>query len=380
MNKIWKTLVALVCVASVSTAAFADIKAYNAAVKAGDYKAAATEAAAIWPDWDRTKQDTAVLAREFGFASLVAGRYDLAVQLGRFLVEQGAQLPFPDDQPLISAVLYRAADYKAGKSDEKLKALRDALMARVASPGVDMTSVISWEALYTGALSAGWQQAASDANAAAAFYAREKSVLPRQRSAQIFSASASFVGGRNRSTAGKNDYYDAMADVHDAIVADIEAATPGGKVQLWPLKWKAEAWALAMQAYLASTYQQVGSNIDTSLDARGLAQPKYAQVAEDPILAGLPFCDGKFEGKAMRYPVSKEFKGLVGSVIARMETAVDGKVTKVEIMAAVPGDGFASDVSQTLSTWAFKPAKGIDTSRCRLQSKNQYYKVIFRIL
>jgi hypothetical protein len=173
---------------------------------------------------------------------------------------------------------------------------------------------------------------------------------------------------------GRGDY------ATDAIVADLEVATPGGKAQLLPLTWKAEAWALAMQAYLASTYQQVGSNINTSLDARALAQPKYAQDAEDPILAGLPLCDGKFDGKAMRYPASKEFKGLVGSVIARLETAVDGKVTKVEIMAAVPGDGFASDVSQTLSTWMFKPAKGIDASRCRLQSKNQYYKVIFRIL
>jgi hypothetical protein len=66
-------------------------------------------------------------------------------------------------------------------------------------------------------------------------------------------------------------------------------------------------------------------------------------------------------------------------VIARLETAVDGKVTKVEVMAAVPGDGFGADVVSTLSTWSYKPAKGIDTSLCRLQSKNQYYKVIFGI-
>ena len=50
-------------------AAFADIGAFNAAVKAGDYKTAASEAKVIWAGWNHADPDTAVVAREFGFAS-----------------------------------------------------------------------------------------------------------------------------------------------------------------------------------------------------------------------------------------------------------------------------------------------------------------------
>ena len=89
--------------------AFADIKAYNAAVKAGDYKAAAAEAKSVWATFDKTSPDTAGVAREFGFSSYVAGDYAAAHDFGQFLKDNGSTLPTPDDQPTVSAVLLAAA-------------------------------------------------------------------------------------------------------------------------------------------------------------------------------------------------------------------------------------------------------------------------------
>jgi len=382
MNRTWKVLVVLACAACIATPAFADVKAFNAAVKAGDYKTAAAEAETTWKTWDTSSGQTALLAREFGFAALIAGRNDLARQFGQFLVEKGASLATPDDQPLTSAVLFRIADFRIGKSDTQRSALRDALFARSGAPGLDITAVVSWEALYVADWNGGdWDNAAKDAAGAAEFMSRDaKNMLVRQRSAELQAASAMFVGGRNRVTKGKNDYYDAMANVHDRIVGDIDAAAgQAARDQLWPMKWRSEAWAIAIESYLTSSYEQVGSNISSALNARPLLQPKFAQYPEDPASAQLPACGGEFEGKKLRYPENKAYKGLVGSVIVRLETGADGKVTDVEVLAAVPGEGFAAKMIETLETWTFKP-NAANAGACRLNSRNRNYKVSFRIM
>ncbi len=380
-SNVIRGLIATLCAALLASSAFADIKSFNAAVKAGDYKTASAEAEQIWKSWDRSKEDTALVAREFGFASLIAGRNELALQFGKFLVENGAGLAVPDKEPLASAVLYRTADYKVGKSKAQLEALRAALNARSSSGGFDMTSVVAWELLYTSDWSTGdWASATTDALAAAQFLSRQPPFLSRQRSAEVHAAAAQFIQGKDRVSSGKNNYYDAMADVHDRIVADLNTSNnQSDRASLWPLKWRAEAWALAIESYLISTYEQVGSNISTKMQPRALARPLFGEIAEDPALAQTPLCDGQFEGKRMQYPANKEYSGLVGSVIARVETAANGKVAGVAIVAAVPGDGFGEAVAKTLSTWTFKTAKGVDPRSCRTESRNRYYKVLFRI-
>lgn len=365
----------------VAGGAFADIKAFNAAVRTGDYKAAATEAEATWKTWNLADEQTALIAREFGFAAFVAGRHDLALQFGRFLVDKGATLTTPDQQPATSAVLYRAAEFKLNGGERA--ALRDALLARSEASGVDMTSVLAWEVLYVADWSAGdWEAAETDALAAAEFFKRQpKGLLHRQRKAELTAASAMFLQGRNRVTKGRNDYYDRMVDINDAIVADINAsASESDRKLLWPLKWQAEAWSMAMWSYLSSTYSQIDSFISTKVEARTLAQPTMAQYAEDPENAHLPLCEGRFDGKKLTYPSSKAYQGIVGAVIARMEVASDGKVTNVELLAGVPLESFGESVVSTLKTWTFKPDKGQDRSACKLNSRNRVFGVTFRML
>lgn len=368
---------ALLAAALVGTATANDIKTYNSAVRAGDYKAAAAAAEEVWKTWDRSDPDTALLAREFGFAALVSGRNELAQQFGKFLVEQGATLATPDDQPLTSAVLYRAASFKVSKGDGERTALREALMARNGAPGLDMTSVLSWELLYSSDSDAGdWDNAMADANAAASFMARNSGLLVRQRKAELHAASTQFVKARGRQTQSRNDLYDIIADVHDSLANDIDTATSQSlRDELWPVLWTAQAWAIAVESYINSSYQQVGSNINSSLSPRRLKLPRYAQHAES---SPTPLCDGKFEGKAIRYPESKQYNG-VGSMIVRLETAGDGRVIDVEILGAIPSEDFISGIVATMKTWTYKPAKGVDRATCRLSSRNHIYRGSFRI-
>jgi hypothetical protein len=243
-----------------------------------------------------------------------------------------------------------------------------------------MTSVLSWEVLYVADWNAAdWASAKADADAAAAFLAREKSLLVYQRKAELQGASAFFVGGRSRNTQSRNDFYPAMADVHDRIVGDLNGANSESlRSQLWPLKWKAEAWAIAIESYTVSSYEQVGSNISTKLDARALQQPNSFQYPE-PASSRLPVCKGGFEGERLVYPESKRFEG-VGSMIARLETDQTGKVTAVEILAAVPDESFVSNLVNTMKSWVYRPAPGLEPGSCRLDFRNFHQKGSFRLL
>ncbi|HEX5005927.1 MAG TPA: TonB family protein [Hyphomonadaceae bacterium] len=383
LSALRRGLFAAAFAATLAGPAAADIKGFNTAVRAGDYKTAAAEAEGIWKSWNTGDPQTALMAREFGFAAFVSGRNDLALQFGEFLVDQGATLATPDDQPATSAVLRRVAGYKMTGGEPERQALRDALAARSNASGLDMTSVLAWEVLYVADWNQGdWTNVEVDALAAADFFKRAPENLQhRQRKAELTAAAAMFLQGRNRVTKGRNDYYDRMVDVHNAIVGDLnDAKSEGDRRLLWPLKWQAQAWSMAMWSYLTSSYEQVGSNISTKVQERPLAHPVRAQYPEDPASVHLPLCDGRFEGKKLSYPASKAYSGIVGGVIARMEVAANGKVTDVELLAAVPSESFGESVIKTLKTWTFKPDKGADTSKCRLNSRNRMYSVTFRML
>ncbi len=369
-------------VLAIAPGAYGDIGAYNEAVKKGDYAAAAVAAKSAWATLDKTAPEIALIAGEFGFASLVSGDNESALEYARFLVEQGPALPAPDKTPVISRVLFAAADYQVSDGDGKLEALRSALSARQEMGGFDMISVLGWELLYNSSMSAGdFTNAETDARRAMEYFKRMPAMtVARAHSASITATSAEFLKQRGRITQGRNDIYSAMATTHDAVVADINAAQSESlRAQLWPSKWRAEAWSYAIASYLQSTYDQIGSNINSGVKERALARPRFAPVAEDEATSSLPVCAGEFSGRSMKYPSVKAFTGLVGSVIARVETAADGRVTKVEILASVPSKGFEDSVRETLETWTYKPARGVERNACRLNSRNHLYKVMFTV-
>lgn len=260
--------------------ALADMKAFNAAVKAGNYKVATAEAKATWPTWNKADRDTAIVAREFGFAAYVAGDFAAAKEYGEFLKANGATLPTPDDQPAVSKILLAAANYRLDANGGARQALFDALKAREPLPGLDMQSVLASEALYRGDWSTGnWGGAVESAALADRMMGRGgDQLLSRALDARATSAVASFMGGRN-----KEDYAK-IVQAHNDVVSAIDVAlNPRHKATLIPLKFRLEAWAISVEAAFNGS-QQTGSLI--SKDVKTLELRKLQNAPFDDMEAG----------------------------------------------------------------------------------------------
>jgi len=335
--------------------AFGDIKGFNAAVQAGDYRKAAAEAKTAWPTWDKSDPDTAIVAREFGFASYVAGDFAAAREYGVYLRDKGKTLPTPDDQPVSSAVLPAAAEFRLGANDATRAALFNALKAREGQAGIDNLSVLAAEALYKFDWGkSDWAKATESANLAWRLIERAGAQLTlRALDARSAAATAGFFRGPD-----KNDY-DNIVDAHDAVVAAIDAAdTPAKRLAFAPLKYQLEAWSMSMVNYFDSG-QQTGTSIPIPIRVRvrtlkTTAQPIFPEAAVTGDQCEK--LDGDFTG--LRYPQSAMYNNMVGTIIMKLQIDGSGRVTDWETLAAVPARHFSDAVEKALPQTVFKPAPG----------------------
>ena len=383
---VWKLTVRLAAVLWLAVAgaqtAIAGISEFNDAMRRGDVKAASAEAVEIWKTWDRADRDTALMAREVGFVSMLAGDYEAARDFGKFLADEGAGLAVPDAHPLTSAVLLHASTHWLENKGETREALLAALNARLAVEGVDLISANGAEILYSNDWQKGdWSALEESAPIAIELLGRgQAGLLPRLRRAELVAAAANFLNQRRNLNNSRNDTYGVMADVHDQIVANLDDDEYASiRSRLWPLKWESEAWANAMAAYLTSDYSGIDTLIQRKLDPRPLVSPSVGYIAEDPELAPYPLCEGSFEGRRIRYPSNRAFAGVVGSVIVRLETDDKGEVIDSELLASIPLESFSEAVLKAVSTWRYEPAKDADLRSCRLQSSNRVLRVTFLI-
>lgn len=359
--------------AAVAAPASGDIKAFNAAVRAGDYKTAAAEANAAWPSFDKSSPDTAVVAREFGFASYVGGDYASAREFALFLKEQGARLATPDDQPKTSAVLLAASDYRLGANADTRKRLFEALKARLEASGLDNVSVLASEALYRGDwAAASWANAGASAGLAAEILTRGgEQLAPRAMEAKAVAASAGFLSGPDK------DDYDNLVNAHDSIIEAIDAASdPAKRRALIPLKYQVEAWATSVANYFRAS-EQIGSNIPKNVRWRELRKPKTPLF---PVIEpGGAICRGRIDVEGLRYPASAGFKGMVGTVIMKFDSDSQGRVTKSETLASVPARHFAETVEKAAPEFRLKPLKE-DAPGCSFEASDRVIYFVFSIL
>jgi len=367
-------LAGIACAAAVvAGAALADIAGFNAAVKAGDYKTAAVEAKSAWAAWDRSDPDTALIAREFGFVSYMAGDYAAARDFGEFLRNEGARLTKPDDQPATSGVLLAAANFRLGANDGTRKALRDAVKAREAAPGLDTMSLLAAEALYKSDWGAGrWSEASDSGLTAYNIIARGGEVLaPRALEARASGAAAGFLAGADQKD------YERIMDTHDAIVVAIDGAKdPRRRETLVNLSFNMRAWGLATFQYFDSA-EQVRSNIPIKVKWRDFTHPQYSyfQTASPP--AG-DYCKVDINERAIIYPQSNAFRGIIGAVIVKMDVAEDGKVTAIDPLAAVPAQHFVEAVVDAQPR--LKVSKTGGPPGCVVARKDWIMSFTFRIL
>lgn len=362
--------------------ASAGVPEFNEAMRRGDIKAASAEAVEIWKTWDTSDPDTALMAREFGFVSMMAGNYEAARDFGRFLSEQGATLPTPDAGPVTSEVLYRASAHKLEGNAASRAALVSALEARRAEAGIDLITVNAAEILYAGDWSKGeWEALDESGPIAVDLLTRGgQQLLTRLRRAEITAAAANFLNQRRNINNARNDTYEVMASAHDRIVADLNAdGNAALRDELWPLKWEAEAWSRAMASFLTSDYSGIDTLIQRKLEPRALEQPSIGFIREDPELAPFPLCEGKWEGRRIRYPQNNAFTGTVGAVIVRIATDGEGKVTDTEVLASIPLNSFSDAVTTAVRDWRFEPERGADLRNCRLEAVGRVLRVTFFI-
>jgi Gram-negative bacterial TonB protein C-terminal len=354
--------------------AIADIKAFNAAVKAGDHKTASMEAKEIWKTWDRGKSDTALMAREFGFVSYVAGDYVAAKEFGQFLKDHGASLGKPDDQPATSRVLLAVADFRLAVNDATRSGLFEALKSREAVSGIDFTSVLAAEALYKDDWSKrSWGKAAGAAELAWRLLGRAGDQLaPRALDARATYAAAEFLAGPDKTD------YDKIVDAHDAVVAHMNASLdPSKRLAVVPLKFRLQAWAISAGMYLKSA-DQVGTITKFSIKERELASPTEA-IFPDGVRTGDQCQDPILDWPKINYPATAEYRGMVGTVIMKVDTDREGRVSKWETLAAVPAQHFAREVENAMDGLRYRRGPD-DAPNCGLAATSRTVLISFRML
>ena len=150
------------------------------------------------------------------------------------------------------------------------------------------------------------------------------------------------------------------------------------------LKWKADAWGMAMDAYFESARKRHpdDNEIEHILASYG-ADTGAMNAAADAYIdqSGLPTCSGRMIQKPkMRYPAGKAMRGKFGAVILGMEFDAEGNVINPRVLASVPFEEFDDKSMRTVGEWKFKPddPKQVGIS-CRLQRTDVVQPLVFQI-
>ena len=160
----------------------------------------------------------------------------------------------------------------------------------------------------------------------------------------------------------------------------------GDELEDWvkPMVHRAHAWELAMIAYFDSANERRPSDLE--LDAiRDNLHPVGVHDEDAPKepkpIDWLPLCDGNYKvKKSLRYPLGGVRKGMFGSVIVQVDTDKKGKFQNVEVLAAVPSEGFKKRATDAISTWSWKPddEEAVGQS-CQLEAKRMIIPVVFAL-
>ncbi|MEM9375281.1 MAG: energy transducer TonB [Pseudomonadota bacterium] len=150
------------------------------------------------------------------------------------------------------------------------------------------------------------------------------------------------------------------------------------------LKWKAEAWRMAMQAYFESTGEShpAPSEIQEILATYPVDEHLLnALEIELKIESDLPQCRGRMiQRPSLRYPVGKARRGMFGAVILKLQFDEEGNVVNPRVLASVPSGVFDERSLSTVEKWRFKAdePKAVGAT-CRIQASNVVQPLVFQL-
>ena len=222
------------------------------------------------------------------------------------------------------------------------------------------------------------EQTYASASAATAHFEPIADIIPKQYlEARFLAAVALFNDKQHR------DAMLEMAHVEGRARAYTDAT---GERPDWAsfLKWKSDAWGMAMNAYFESARENHPDDdeIQAILASYGTdVASRNALAARSLDDKGLRFCRGKMiQRPAMKYPASRDSKSQFGAVILQMDLNADGDVINPRVLASVPENVFDEKSLRVVGKWKFKPkdrdAVGVT---CRLERSNLVQPLTFEL-
>lgn len=368
-------VVVSVVLASVAQAGIAE---FNAAMRAGDYPAAAAETVGAWESYDKSRDSAITIAREFSFVNYLAGDYQTASTFIENLVDPDSPFYARDDQPDTSRVLASLVTHRLEPTSDTREALADSLNTRVAVPDVDNISLIAAEHLYNDDWLNGRLREV-DASAALAitlFDRTDGGYLAQKRRAELTALTAKFLFLK------RPESYDQFVDLHDVIVADVDKSEgPDQRESLIAMKWVVQAWTDSLLSYFSSTNNETNSNIPRDVRARPLAISNFGHFYENSNINNeKPSCRlRETDLGRLRYPSSAAFQGLVGSVILEMDFDERGRGSNAVLLASIPSEEFAEAALEAAPTFRLEPVSGQDLDQCSLSRTDAIVPIRFTI-
>jgi TonB family protein len=369
-TKLHQHVLVLLAVVMLCRPAFADIKAFNAAVAKGDFKAAATAAADTWPTLDKARPDIDTIAREFGFASFMAADYGAAQRFAQAaadkLAEPGASSEFLEQ----TYVLLRMTQHQAAPSDLTRDRLFEALKARLAKSGFDYISLRGADALVTYDMNQGrWENGLSDGALATAIADRGGSpVVLARRGFQLAAAIAAWM---LRPT---DTSYQAFFTLQGALLSDMSVAPSDDEAKAFaPLFWTTEAWNVMLGNQLALRGRKITRQPTRYFDGAGAARitNTVGSLGEEPCKRMLTI------RPLPEYPPSALYKGFAGTVVLQIDIDEQGRAANPRLLASVPEQYFGDVALKSIPSMKFTPGSRWDPKRCTLAKSRQVVRYSF---
>ena len=256
---------------------------------------------------------------------------------------------------------------------------RDRLLAALESYQDDATveTVRAYRAILNADIGSGrFNRIRESALATATHLEPVSDILPKLYIEAKFFAAIGLFNGRQ-----DPDAITEMAHVQglSASVSDDAGDRPDWATDL---RWKSEAWRMAMSAYFMSigARHPSDSSIEAILDLYSPNETPLDPSAPQPETK-LPQCAGKVIQKPkLRYSAKQSFNGMYGAVILGLEFDPNGAVVNPRVLASVPVDEFDERSIAVVNKWKFEPEDPSQVGvTCRIENSSVVQPLLFSL-
>lgn len=277
----------------------------------------------------------------------------------------------------VTSVVEKHEAFTTSATDDTRRALLDALAAYKSDPTVE--TVQAYLALMksdTG--NAEYSEMRETALATAAHLEPVSEILPRQYIEAKYVAAVSYFNHRQNA--------DAILEMAHVEGFTRHFVDDVGERPDWAndLKWQADAWGMAMEAYFESSRERYPGRdeVNAILDTYGtLEEAAYIGASETTVEYALPHCPGQMiQRPKMRYPAGKAMRGMFGAVILGLEFDSEGNVINPRVLASIPVEEFDEKSLRVVGKWRYKADEPDQVGvTCRLERTDVVQPLVFEI-